>query len=82
MDDESFESGDMTGTNLILIAKFSDENGINTSGGLGHELLAVLDGMTQSPIVLNNFYRTNIETTSWPPTIYSTIFLQVLTRFL
>ena len=60
LDDESFESGDMTGTNPILIAKLSDENGINTSGGLGHELLAVLDGMTQSPIVLNNFFRTNI----------------------
>lgn len=60
LDDESFESGDMTGTNPILIARFSDENGINTSGGLGHELLAVLDGMTQNPIVLNNFYRTNL----------------------
>ena len=46
LDDESFVSGDMTGTNPILIARFSDENGINTSGGLGHELLAVLDGMT------------------------------------
>ena len=55
LDDESFESGDMTGANPILIARFSDENGINTSGGLGHELLAVLDGMTQNPIVLNNF---------------------------
>ena len=60
LDDESFESGDITGTNPILIARFSDENGINTSGGLGHELLAVLDGMTQNPIVLNNFYRTNL----------------------
>ena len=60
LDDESFVSGDMTGTNPILIARFSDENGINTSGGLGHELLAVLDGMTQNPIVLNNFYRTNL----------------------
>jgi hypothetical protein len=60
LDDESFENGDMTGANPILIARFSDENGINTSGGLGHELLAVLDGMTQNPIVLNNFYRTSL----------------------
>ena len=60
LDDESFENGDLTGTNPILIARFSDENGINTSGGLGHELLAVLDGMTQNPIVLNNFYRTSL----------------------
>jgi hypothetical protein len=43
-----------------LIARFSDENGINTSGGLGHELLAVLDGVTQKPIILNNFYRTEL----------------------
>ena len=60
LDDESFESGDITGTNPVLIARFFDENGINTSGGLGHELLAVLDGITQKPIVLNNFYRTNL----------------------
>ncbi|MGB1941116.1 MAG: type IX secretion system sortase PorU, partial [Flavobacteriaceae bacterium] len=60
LNDENFVSGDMTGSNPVLIAKFSDENGINTSGGLGHELLAVLDGVTQNPIVLNNFYRTNL----------------------
>ena len=60
LDDESFESGDITGINPVLIARFFDENGINTSGGLGHELLAVLDGITQKPIVLNNFYRTNL----------------------
>jgi hypothetical protein len=44
-----------------LIANVHDENGINTSGGLGHELLAVLDGVTQKPIILNNFYRTNLS---------------------
>ena len=60
LNDENFVSGDMTGSNPVLIAKFIDENGINTSGGLGHELLAVLDGVTQNPIVLNNFYRTNL----------------------
>ena len=60
LEDENFKNGDVTGPNPILIAKFSDENGINTSGGLGHELLAVLDGVTQNPIVLNNFYRTNL----------------------
>ena len=60
LNDENFVSGDMTGSNPVLIAKFSDKNGINTSGGLGHELLAVLDGVTQNPIVLNNFYRTNL----------------------
>ena len=60
LNDESFESGDKTGTNPVLIARFSDENGINTSGGLGHELLAVLDGVTLKPIILNNFYRTEL----------------------
>ena len=60
LNDESFESGDKTGTNPVLIARFLDENGINTSGGLGHELLAVLDGVTQKPIILNNFYRTEL----------------------
>jgi hypothetical protein len=61
LDNENFESGDLTGSNPKLIANFHDENGINTSGGLGHELLAVLDGVTQKPIILNNFYLTNLS---------------------
>jgi hypothetical protein len=40
-----------------------DENGINTVGtGIGHDLLAYLDGNTQDPIVLNQFYRADLDT--------------------
>ena len=57
---ESFKNGDTVEKNPMLIAKFYDENGINTSSGLGHELIAVLDGSTQNPIILNNFYSTKV----------------------
>ncbi|MGB0199133.1 MAG: type IX secretion system sortase PorU [Flavobacteriaceae bacterium] len=57
LNDKGFNSGDQTGPSPTLLVDLFDENGINTSGGLGHELLAVLDGLTQTPIILNNYYK-------------------------
>ena len=45
-----------------LIAKLFDENGINTVGnGIGHDLIAVLDGETGNPIVLNDYYTADLD---------------------
>lgn len=60
LNDRNFSSGDQTGPSSTLLVDLFDENGINTSGGLGHELLAVLDGLTQNPIILNNYYKTDL----------------------
>ena len=60
LNDKGFNSGDQTGPSPTLLVDLFDENGINTSGGLGHELLAVLDGLTQTPIILNNYYKTDL----------------------
>ncbi len=57
MDDFSFVFGGMTGTDPILLAKLSDENGINTAGsGIGHEITAILDDDREGLFVLNEYY--------------------------
>lgn len=63
MNDTTFVSGGITNTNPVLIARLKDENGINTVGnGIGHDLLAVLDNDSQNPIVLNEYYETDLNT--------------------
>jgi hypothetical protein len=45
-----------------LFLKAFDENGINTIGnGIGHDIVAILDGKTSDPIVLNDYYTTNLN---------------------
>lgn len=57
MDDESFVSGGTTGQHPLLLAKLSDENGLNTAGiGSGREMVAMLNEGTDSAIVLNDYY--------------------------
>ena len=39
------------------MARLFDESGINTVGnGIGHDIIAVLDGYTQNPMLLNDYY--------------------------
>jgi hypothetical protein len=51
----SFISGDFTTPDPMLIARLFDDNGINTVGnGIGHELVAIIDGNYQEPVILND----------------------------
>ena len=59
MNDESFVSGGITNSNPTLIVQLFDENGINTSSGVGHDISGILDGNQSNPIVLNNYYVAN-----------------------
>lgn len=62
MNDEAFVSGSLTDGNPVLFAKIFDENGINTVGnGIGHDIVAVLDGETSNPFVLNDFYSAGLN---------------------
>ncbi len=62
MDDGNFQNGGITGDTPWLFAKLRDENGINTiSNGIGHDIVATLDGDNSSAIVLNSFYRSDID---------------------
>ena len=61
MNDESFVSGGITNDSPILIAKLSDENGLNTASGIGHDMIAILDGDESNPFVINEYYQANVD---------------------
>ena len=62
MNQEGFVNGSLTDENPVLLAKVTDDNGINTVGnGIGHDIVAVLDGQSAQPIVLNDFYAANLD---------------------
>lgn len=63
MNDSSFVDGGTTHADPILLAVFKDENGINTAGnGIGHDIVGVLDEQTNQPIVMNEFFESNLNT--------------------
>ncbi|HET8809870.1 MAG TPA: type IX secretion system sortase PorU [Flavobacteriaceae bacterium] len=61
MNDENFISGGITNDSPFLLAKLSDENGINTASGIGHDLVAILDGDETNPYVVNDYYETEVD---------------------
>lgn len=61
MNDESFVDGEITDNSPFLLAKLQDDNGINTAGGIGHDIVAVLDGDESNPIILNEFYEAEVD---------------------
>lgn len=62
MNDENFVNGGTTNESPLLIAKLFDESGINASGaGIGHDLVAILDEESNSPIVLNDYYQADLD---------------------
>jgi len=62
MNDTNFIFGGITDANPSLYAILYDESGINTVGnGIGHDMLAIIDEESSNPIVLNDFYESNIN---------------------
>lgn len=62
MNDKSFVFGGLTDENPSLLAYVSDLNGINMVGnGIGHDIVAVLDGKTDDAFVLNNYYEADLN---------------------
>ena len=61
MNDESFIDGGITNENPFLIVKLFDENGINTSSGIGHDITAVLDGDNSNTFQLNDYYEAALD---------------------
>ncbi len=63
MNDENFVSGGITNASPRIFAKLSDEHGINTSsGGIGHDITAIIDDDIQNVIIMNDDYRANANT--------------------
>ncbi|RTY84025.1 type IX secretion system sortase PorU [Flavobacterium sp. ZB4P23] len=61
MNDETFVSGGITNESPFLVALLEDENGINTASGIGHDIVAILDGDVSNPFVLNDYYQTKLD---------------------
>jgi hypothetical protein len=61
MNDENFVSGGITNESPTLLAKLEDVNGINTASGIGHDIVAILDGDETNPYVLNDYYQTELD---------------------
>ena len=58
LNDEKFVNGGITNETPILIMKLQDSSGINILGtGIGHDLVAELDGDSKSTFILNRFYE-------------------------
>ena len=62
MNDTLFRSGGLTGESPVLLAKISDQSGINTLGnGIGHDITAVIDGKTAQTIILNDYFESETD---------------------
>jgi Peptidase family C25 len=61
MNDTNFVNGGITNESPIFLAFLEDENGINTASGIGHDIVAILDGDETKPFILNDFYETELN---------------------
>jgi hypothetical protein len=62
INDEFFQFGGITDENPEMLAFVNDASGINTVGtGIGHDIVAILDGNTDKPIILNDFYEADLD---------------------
>jgi hypothetical protein len=62
LNDEKFIDGSITDETPVLLVKAFDENGINTVGnGIGHDITAIIDGKTSKPIILNEYYSSELN---------------------
>jgi hypothetical protein len=63
MNDLSFVNGGFTNVSPLFIAKLSDNSGINVStSSIGHEITGVLASANSNTIVMNDYYRTDLNT--------------------
>jgi hypothetical protein len=61
MNDQTFVNGGNTNESPIFLAFLDDENGINTASGIGHDIVAILDGDENNPYKLNDYYETELD---------------------
>ncbi|WP_309640273.1 type IX secretion system sortase PorU [Flavobacterium sp.] len=61
MNDQTFISGGITNQSPLFLAFLDDENGINTASGIGHDIVAILDGDESNPYKLNDYYETALD---------------------
>lgn len=62
MNSENFVFGSIVSPSPVIVARLSDESGINVTGNsIGHDLEAVLNEETQNTLLLNDFYESDLD---------------------
>lgn len=61
MNDQTFVNGGITNESPFFLAFLEDENGINTASGIGHDIVAILDGDESNPYILNDYYEAETD---------------------
>lgn len=63
LNDNRFISGDIVNVNPLLIARLSDESGINfLNNGIGHDIVATIDEDQDNGFALNDYYQPDPDT--------------------
>ena len=71
INDSSFKNGSMIRTGSNLFIQLEDSSGIQTSGNvLGNDLVAILDNETNKPVLLNNYYNSEINSYTKGKVVY------------
>lgn len=62
LNDDNFLDLGISNTNPVIYAEINDASGINTVGnGIGHDITGILDNDASNPIILNDFFETEIN---------------------
>jgi hypothetical protein len=62
LNDDNFTDKGISNANPVIFALISDESGINTVGnGIGHDITGVLDNNVSDPIILNDYFETDLD---------------------
>ena len=62
LNDENFVYGGVTDENPRLLLNLKDNQGINTVGsGIGHDIVATLDGNSENSFILNDYYEAAVD---------------------
>ena len=65
INNRNFSTGGLTNNSPVLLADIIDFSGINTVGnGIGHDITAVLDNNFSNPFILNEYYKSNLNSYS------------------
>lgn len=62
LNDTIFKNGGISNEYPTLLAKVSDDNGINPGGnGIGHDIIAFLDNDPSQRFILNNYFQSDLD---------------------
>jgi hypothetical protein len=62
LNDDHFSNNGITSPDPVIYALIADPSGINTVGnGIGHDITGVVDGKISDPIILNDYFESDLN---------------------